>query len=286
MVHRASKETSLPVVEGSPVKGGSSNVAMDDEDESAGASAAPSEVQRTPSQLNGNANPFLTDGSDAPGASSSVVTEENHSTPKAADEQQKSPDARKNESRRASMALHFLSQSLSEYPSTPQKQGPATEGKGKGRAVSSTYPSNVADTAPSALGKAGGVGAHVSRSKSTRTTRHTPAAIAAANAAAEASPASVPSMSNTPQSVEGAPKSVKVLKGCTVFVDVKTDEGIDAGSLFIDMLQGMGAKVGVIPLAYINRTHTCILQIQSRVGQHCTHVIYKNGLVSTTNRYK
>ncbi|KIP11273.1 hypothetical protein PHLGIDRAFT_18033 [Phlebiopsis gigantea 11061_1 CR5-6] len=34
------------------------------------------------------------------------------------------------------------------------------------------------------------------------------------------------------------------------------------------MLQGMGAK------------------IQNRAGQHCTHIVYKNGLVSTTNRYR
>ena len=153
-----------------------------------------------------------------------------------------------NESRRASTALHLLSQSLSEGPSTPQRQQPATEGKGKKRAVSGTYPSNVAEanTAPGGLGKASGVGAHVSRSRSIRPTRATPAAVAAANAnaVAEASPAaSVPSASSTPQSVEGASKSVRVLKGCTIFVDVKNDEGADAGSLFVEMLQSLGAKV-------------------------------------------
>jgi hypothetical protein len=36
-----------------------------------------------------------------------------------------------------------------------------------------------------------------------------------------------------------------VLKSCTVFVDVRTDEGDDAGGLFAEMIQGMGAKVSV-----------------------------------------
>ncbi|KAL4071365.1 hypothetical protein V8B97DRAFT_1962925 [Scleroderma yunnanense] len=36
--------------------------------------------------------------------------------------------------------------------------------------------------------------------------------------------------------------SLKVLKKCTIFVDVRTDQGDDAGSLFVDMLRGLGAK--------------------------------------------
>jgi hypothetical protein len=34
-----------------------------------------------------------------------------------------------------------------------------------------------------------------------------------------------------------------VLKDCTIFVDVRTDEGDDAGSLFAEMLSNMGARV-------------------------------------------
>ena len=33
------------------------------------------------------------------------------------------------------------------------------------------------------------------------------------------------------------------LRSCVIFVDVRTAEGEDAGSLFIDMLRGLGAKV-------------------------------------------
>jgi len=49
---------------------------------------------------------------------------------------------------------------------------------------------------------------------------------------------------------------------------VRTDDGDDAGALFVDMLRGMGAK------------------ILTRVGQTCTHIVYKNGLMSTLTRYR
>lgn len=39
-----------------------------------------------------------------------------------------------------------------------------------------------------------------------------------------------------------------VLKDCTIFVDVRTDEGQDAGGLFSEMLQGLGARVCLLLL--------------------------------------
>jgi hypothetical protein len=36
---------------------------------------------------------------------------------------------------------------------------------------------------------------------------------------------------------------LEILKDCVIFVDVKTEDGEDAGSLFVDMLRGLGAKV-------------------------------------------
>lgn len=248
VVHRASKRTSLPMVEGSPVKrGGGVDISMEDAEEPLDTNE-PIPSAGNPSQAAEEANLFAV-GPSTPAAMPSTLTEDGTVAQEQSQERQKNSDVWKNESRRASMALHHLSQSLSEYPTTPQRKAPATEGKGKGRAVSSTYPSAGvpnANTAPGGLGKASGVGAHISRSRATRTTRATTAAVAAANAAEEASPASVPSTSSTPQSVEGAPKSVRVLKDCIVFVDVKTDDGVDAGSLFIDMLKGMGAKVSAL----------------------------------------
>jgi len=62
--------------------------------------------------------------------------------------------------------------------------------------------------------------------------------------------------------------SFKILKGCAIFVDVRTEQGDDAGSLFVDMLKGLGAK------------------IMGRLGQTCTHIVYKNGLSNTLTRYR
>ena len=39
------------------------------------------------------------------------------------------------------------------------------------------------------------------------------------------------------------PGSLDVLKDCIIFVDVRTEEGEDAGALFVDMLRGLGARV-------------------------------------------
>ncbi|KAI0364135.1 hypothetical protein BV20DRAFT_956854 [Pilatotrama ljubarskyi] len=65
-----------------------------------------------------------------------------------------------------------------------------------------------------------------------------------------------------------SPSALAVLRGCTIFVDVRTEEGDDAGGLFVDMLKGLGAKMA------------------TRVGSRCTHVVYKNGLMSTLTRYR
>ncbi|KAN0081195.1 hypothetical protein V8E55_008819 [Tylopilus felleus] len=62
--------------------------------------------------------------------------------------------------------------------------------------------------------------------------------------------------------------SLNILKRCATFVDVRTEQGDDAGSLFVDMLKGLGAK------------------IMGRLGQTCTHIVYKNGLPNTLTRYR
>ncbi|KAF8345969.1 hypothetical protein F5887DRAFT_144631 [Amanita rubescens] len=61
---------------------------------------------------------------------------------------------------------------------------------------------------------------------------------------------------------------LKFLKDCVAYVDVRTDDGDDAGSLFVEMLESAGAK------------------LLTRVGQTCTHIIFKNGLLSTMSRYR
>jgi len=157
---------------------------------------------------------------------------------------------RNNASRRASLASQALSQSLSSLPKTPPRtikgsMGPPPVPRYPGlRSASSSYPSSSssgfkkAETAPGAIGR--GTESHVSSGKN---------------------------------EINGSGKkagrsALKVLKECVIFVDVRTDDGDHAGSLFVDMLKGLGAR------------------ILSRVGQTCTHIVYKNGLTSTLTRYR
>lgn len=51
-------------------------------------------------------------------------------------------------------------------------------------------------------------------------------------------------------------------------MDVRTDDGDEAGSLFVEMLESVGAKT------------------LTRVGQTCTHFVFKNGLISTVTRHR
>jgi hypothetical protein len=44
------------------------------------------------------------------------------------------------------------------------------------------------------------------------------------------------------------PVTLNVLKNCTVFVDVRTDDGDDAGGLFVQMLRDMGARVSLFAI--------------------------------------
>lgn len=157
------------------------------------------------------------------------------------------PPARKSPSRRVSLASQALSQSLSSLPSKQtQVMGPPTTPPNRRpglRSSSSSYPSSTSLASrqvPNPPVK-GDVGGHVTSEKSVE---HTTAP------------------SNMAQ------ESLKILQDCVIFVDVRTDDGDEAGSLFMEMLEVVGAK------------------ILTRVGQTCTHIIYKNGLVSTLTRYR
>ncbi|KAG9077860.1 hypothetical protein FRC06_008658 [Ceratobasidium sp. 370] len=58
------------------------------------------------------------------------------------------------------------------------------------------------------------------------------------------------------------------LRSCVIFVDVRTAEGEDAGSLFIDMLRELGAKV------------------VSKPTPSTTHFVFKSGHQSTLTKHK
>jgi hypothetical protein len=56
----------------------------------------------------------------------------------------------------------------------------------------------------------------------------------------------------------GKKSALKVLKKCAIFVDVRTDDGDDAGSLFVDMLRGLGARVSHKVLFSSFPLNTCL----------------------------
>ncbi|KIY50294.1 hypothetical protein FISHEDRAFT_11691, partial [Fistulina hepatica ATCC 64428] len=55
---------------------------------------------------------------------------------------------------------------------------------------------------------------------------------------------------------------------CIIFADVRNDEGEDSGELFVTMLKSLGARV------------------LNSVTQSVTHIVYKNGQLSTLKRYR
>ena len=102
------------------------------------------------------------------------------------------------------------------------------------RSSSSTYPSGSkpgAQTAPGALENGGSSsGAHVS---------------------AHAKGAGDTNGTSPPGSADSKKASLKILKSCKIFVDVRTEDGDDAGALFVDMLRGLGAKVCIVILPHV-----------------------------------
>ena len=232
-----SKKTSLPSVMASPVKGGAvddgaTGDIMQDAIQDADQDAQPSGSETVAAPTNDNDVLVLDD-----------LEMQSLSKGK---EKEKASTFGLNAPRRVSMVSvsHSLSQSLNSLPSThPKNRGlmgppetPPVSGRTGIRSSSSTYPSTsgspsqqgtsfgtrssarIAKTAPSALMKIkGGTGGHVSSGRK-----------GAAEPLTEPSP---------------VPETLKILNDCIIFVDVRTDDGDEAGSLFIDMLGGVGARV-------------------------------------------
>ncbi|KAG1740879.1 uncharacterized protein EDB91DRAFT_1052831 [Suillus paluster] len=240
---KASRKTSLPSVMASPVKGGGT---FDDNHFPASLGGAEEDPGQE-KQLDAATSPIPSD---------SKTSEENKEADLVIEELRGSADKGKQregwDSRRASSALHALSQSLSALPKTPPKLVAAGTRTGLRSSSSTYYGSSGSGSKSAPDGKDKINVSEIIDSAALQRNVHS-------KSDAAASP------------VEGgsAGKSVlKVLKKCAIFVDVRTDDGDDAGSLFIDMLRGLGAK------------------ILGRVGQSCTHIVYKNGSASTLARYR
>ncbi|KAH7883173.1 hypothetical protein F5I97DRAFT_190578 [Phlebopus sp. FC_14] len=142
----------------------------------------------------------------------------------------------------ASSVLHALSESLSSLPQTLTPPKPRAVGTRTGLRSATIGKGSPASDEPGSAGQSG---------------RGEVAAGAGSNGA-----------SGHDSGAGNKKSSLKVLKKCCIFVDVRTEQGDDAGSLFVDMLRGLGAK------------------ILSRVGQSCTHIVFKNGQPNTLTRYR
>ena len=295
VTQRVSKASSLPVVIGSPVKGGKARQAMDvdrteeglgagertllaeepeDDDEMSTKAKigewlknASKDVLRdlghTSDEEDGDGPANNSTSFDTNGAAQSDVPSPSNGTADAHVDLEKAKtrerEARRNASRRASMAGHLLSQSLSALPNaiTPDK---VKDAKGKGRAVSSSYPSAAAST-PTSADKANGEGMNVNGEGGESKSAVPPVARAHATRSATGALSTPPNAyketglrSSASQegsgkgkaSTEESPIRLAVLKDCRIFVDVRTDEGDDAGGLFVEMLEGLGAKVRLL----------------------------------------
>ncbi|KAF9526645.1 hypothetical protein CPB83DRAFT_857564 [Crepidotus variabilis] len=259
-----SKKTSLPMVVGSPVKGGGGaaddNLIQESRDESGDSIVVGDNTAN-------DSNIFMVPLN---GSTDSLVLEELEGGDKGKGKE-KSKNA--NASRRVSMLSHALSQSLSELPlapvapSTTNSKGlmgpPATPPSARLRAGSSnnatTSSGGEGTSSPSQAGPSG------TRSSSRIATKNAQVKVASPDAPISAD------RKSTDSTAAPAPlkqETLKILNDCKIFVDVKTDDGDEAGSLFVEMLEGIGAK------------------IMTRAGQTCTHIVYKNGLMSTVTRYK
>ncbi|OJT02222.1 hypothetical protein TRAPUB_7249 [Trametes pubescens] len=306
VLQRASKKSSLPVVIGSPVKGGARADVAAEEDvmdvsEEGGEGEkttqekigdwlrnASADVLRDlghteeegadaqPQHEDTSANGAVVDGqpsSDAAGPPPSSEGEGSAESAAREAEREREREARRNASRRASMASQLLSQSLSALPDTPPG-AVAAKDKGKGRAMSSSWPVPGEQVRrPEGTQSETGAGAGEMPPPPVPPARATRHNTRQATGALATPPSRPPEPSGSKgkekeKGVQDSPGALAVLRGCTIFVDVRTEEGDDAGGLFVDMLRGLGAKMA------------------TRVGSRCTHVVYKNGLMSTLTRYR
>jgi len=272
---KVSQKSSLPVVEGSPVKGGGTPMDLDEavvsDDDEVEVSGGPMLPLPVPFKVFRDPQPEASTSKSpaATGASSLPSTGDLGDIffdPMDVEFDAKVHDEawRRHASRRASYVMHNLSQSLSALPDSPPKRKekgsmgpPPVPGTRTGlRSASTTVPTSSKDT----QGKT------------------TPGA----------SDKSKQETNGSGGSGKKKAPVLKILKNCIVFVDVRTDEGDEVGGLFVEMLKGLGARVSfdvTSRIAYGN-TKPSGLQTLSSVGQTCTHIVFKNGHINTVKRYR
>ena len=232
---KVSQKSSLPVVAGSPVKGGSTPMEVDEDSDS--------DVEVTGGPMLPPPVPFKVFRDHQPEASTSkppVITSASSSPttgdlgdiffdPMDVEFDAKVHDEawRKHASRRASYVMHNLSQSLSALPDSPPKRRekgtmgppPVPGTRGGLRSASSTVPASSKDTQSKTTPGGSDRGKQETNSSGGSGKKKAPV--------------------------------LKILKNCVVFVDVRTDEGDEAGGLFVEMLKGLGARVSLDVMFHI-----------------------------------
>lgn len=220
---KVSKKSSLPVVEGSPVKACGSAQTMDLEGPTLPSVtkvlAATLSSRKEDNGQEAHAVPPAVEPMKLQDAIAEHVGVIGLDSSSAEDGKAEHADMWKHASRRASLASQFLQQTLAVLPSTPPSKDSGSKAAERSQFSSQRTRSGLRSgsssdvghsrSTPKTLPNGHTVGTHVSKSGSTTATS----------------------------------SSLKVLKSCTIFVDVRTDDGDDAGGLFVDMLKGLGAKV-------------------------------------------
>lgn len=224
-----SKKSSLPMVVGSPVKGGNDQQLMDDDNAEDANEAAGNDSSTLFAPLN---------------ASTGSLTLEDLEGGESSKGKEKAISKTSNASRRVSMVSHALSQSLSSLPqsSSQNLMGPPPTppaARGGTRSASSQYPVPLKSSKASPR-------AEPSTAVGTRSSARIATKVSQTKAQDESQVS--PARSKADAAQPPVPESLKILNECVIYVDVKTDEGDEAGSLFVEMLEGIGAKVCSLPL--------------------------------------
>lgn len=228
-----SKKTTLPVVIGSPVKGG-------------GERGDDASMQEAAEGEEGDDD--AAEGDEDGGKIFNAIVNGGSATALLANLLAQGPEKSKEKeathrpvhsSRRVSMLSRDLSHSLSALPPPPAVSGvrgamgpPATPPMGS--RVNASLGSGSGSSASGSPSLAGPTGAKRSSAR-------------IANAAPKVG-SDGPSSAGKKAAVAAEPvnPAKKILKDCVIFVDVKSEDGDEAGSLFVEMLEGIGARVSYL----------------------------------------
>jgi hypothetical protein len=225
-----SKRTPLPMVLGSPVKGGQGADAMVDENEVG--EAARTSVTEEASDNNSMASANI--------STATVLVDD--SAPTEGSGKGKLKETRPDASRRLSSLSYALSRSVNALPSAnpPTKglMGPPATPPSIGNRSTGSNASGASSASPSQAGPSGATRSSARIAKSapalTKTKAGTDGHASSSNKGAADASAPTPS-----------PETRKILDGCVIFVDVKTEDGDEAGSVFVKMLEDLGARVSL-----------------------------------------